>query len=194
MPASAREYPIALFADASAWADWLDQHHASSPGVWLQLAKKGGAVVSLSYAEALDAALCYGWIDGQKRSHDADSWLQKFTPRGAKSVWSRVNVAKIEALEAAGRMRAAGRAAVEAAQRDGRWARAYDSPARAEVPEDFRAALAAHPDAERFFATLSRANRYALLYRVQTAVRPETRARRITEFVAMLGRRETLHP
>ena len=194
MPTSPREYPIALFPDAGAWADWLEQHHASSPGVWLRLAKKRGALVSLSYAEALDAALCHGWIDGQKRSHDADSWLQKFTPRGARSVWSRVNVAKVEALEASGRMRAAGRAAVEAARRDGRWARAYDSPARAEVPDDFRAALTAHPDAERFFATLSRANRYALLYRVQTAMRPETRARRIAEFVAMLGRRETIHP
>ena len=194
MPTAPREYPIALFADAGAWAEWLEQHHASAPGVWLRLAKKSAALVSLSYAEALDAALCYGWIDGQKRSHDADSWLQKFTPRGAKSVWSRVNVGKVEALEASGRMREAARAAEEAARRDGRWARAYDSPARAEVPADFRAALAADPGAEQFFATLSRANRYALLYRVQTAVRPETRARRIAEFVAMLARRETIHP
>ena len=194
MPTSPREYPIAFFPDAGAWASWLEQHHASSPGVWLRLAKKGAPLASLSYAEALDAALCYGWIDGQKRSHDADSWLQKFTPRGPKSLWSRVNVDKVAALEAAGRMRPAGRATVEAAQRDGRWARAYDSPARAEVPDDFRAALAANPDAERFFATLSRGNRYALLYRVQTAVRPETRARRIAEFVAMLARGETIHP
>ena len=194
MPTAPREYPIVLCGDAQAWTDWLEQHHATGPGVWLRLAKKAGVLTSVTYAEALDVALCYGWIDGQKQRDDADAWRQKFTPRGAKSLWSKVNREKAEALVRSGQMRPAGQAAIDAAQRDGRWDRAYDSPAGAAVPEDLAAALAAHPDAHAFFATLSGANRYAILFRVQTAVRPDTRARRVAEFVAMLGRREVLHP
>ena len=194
MPTTPREYPVLDCADAEAWARWLAAHHAEAPGVWLRLAKKAGPLTSVSYADALEAALCEGWIDGQKRAHDDVSWLQKFTPRGARSLWSRVNREKAEALIASGRMQPAGLAAVEAARRDGRWDRAYDSPARATVPDDLRAALAAAPEAERHFATLSAANRYAVLHRVQTAARPETRARRIATLVAMLARGESLHP
>jgi uncharacterized protein YdeI (YjbR/CyaY-like superfamily) len=193
MAASPDEYPILLFADADAWEAWLSTHHDAERGVWLRLAKKAAALSSVSYAEALDVALCHGWIDGQKRTFDADSWLQKFTPRGKRSTWSRVNRDKVEALTAAGRMRPAGLAAVEAARADGRWDRAYDSPAAATVPPDLRAALDASPDAAAFFATLDGANRYAVLWRVQTAARPETRARRIEQLVSRLARGERLH-
>ena len=193
MAADSADYPILLFADQDAWASWLAEHHGSARGVWLRLAKKAAELSSVSYAEALDVALCYGWIDGQKKSYDADSWLQKFTPRGKRSVWSKVNREKVEALVAAGRVMPAGLAAVEAAKGDGRWDRAYDSPARATVPDDFQAALDAAPDAAAFFATLNGQNRYAILWRIQTAVKPETCARRIEQFVAMLSRGETLH-
>jgi uncharacterized protein YdeI (YjbR/CyaY-like superfamily) len=188
------ELPVELFPDATAWETWLGDHHASSRGVWLRLAKKGSGLHSVSYAEALDAALCFGWIDGQKRSYDARSWLQKFTPRGRKSVWSRVNRDKVAALTDAGRMRPAGEAAVEAARADGRWDAAYDPPSTATVPDDLAAALEASPEAAAFFATLNSANRYAILWRIQTAKRAETRARNIAKFVAMLERGETLHP
>lgn len=190
----APDYPILLFADRRAFRAWLDAHHAAAPGLWLRIAKGGAALRSVSYAEALDVALCYGWIDGQKQRHDAESFLQKFTPRRARSPWSKRNREHVERLLAAGEMHAAGLAAVAAAQADGRWDRAYDSARSATVPDDFAAALAAAPEAEAFFATLRGSQRYAFLYRIQTAVRPETRARRIGEFVAMLGRRETLHP
>lgn len=193
MNATPTDYPVLLFADQDAWAAWLAANHDTARGVWLRLAKKAAALTSVSYAEALDVALCYGWIDGQKRSFDAESSLQKFTPRGKRSTWSKVNRAKVEALVASGRMTPAGLAAVEAARADGRWDRAYDSPAAATVPDDLRAALDAAPAAAAFFATLSRQNRYSILWRVQTAVKPETRARRIEQFVAMLARGETLH-
>lgn len=194
MPPAAPDYPVLLFADQDAWAAWLADHHATARGVWLQLAKKGTDLRSPSYAEALDAALCYGWIDGQKKSHDAASWLQKFTPRGAKSTWSKINCDHVERLTRAGAMRAPGLAAVEAARQDGRWARAYDSPGSATVPDDFQAALHDSPDAAAFFAMLKSQNRYAILYRLQTAAKPETRARRIAQYVAMLERGETFHP
>jgi uncharacterized protein YdeI (YjbR/CyaY-like superfamily) len=193
MASPKREYPILLVADADAWADWLADHHASAAGVWLRLAKKGAPLASVTYAGALDVALCYGWIDGQKKSYDDTSWLQKFTPRGPKSLWSKVNREKAEAFIADGRMRPAGLAAVEAARRNGLWERAYDSSRRATVPDDLQAALDAHPKARAFFGTLSGANRYAILWRVQTAVRAETRARRIAGFIAMLERHETVH-
>ena len=187
------DYPILHVEHAAAWADWLDAHAGAASGVWLRLARKASALRSLSYAEALDAALCHGWIDGQRLAHDADSWLQKFTPRGRRSTWSKVNREKAEALISDGRMRAGGLAAVEAAKQDGRWDRAYDSPSRATMPDDFAAALARHPAARAFFDGMSGANRYAMLYRIQTAVRPETRARRIEQFVAMLRRGERIH-
>ena len=192
--APAPDYPIVLFADRAAFRAWLGAHHASQPGLWLQIATAASPLESVTYAEALDVALCFGWIDGQKRRHDAQSFLQKFTPRQKRSPWSKRNREHVERLTAAGEMHPAGLAAVAAAKADGRWDRAYDSASKATVPDDLRAALDAHPEAAAFFATLTGANRYAILYRVQTAVKPETRARRIAEFVAMLQRGETLHP
>jgi uncharacterized protein YdeI (YjbR/CyaY-like superfamily) len=187
------EYPVILFPDPAAWEAWLEEHHASAPGVWLRFAKKASALTSVNYAEALDVALCYGWIDGQVNKLDADSYVQKFTPRGKKSLWSKVNVGKVERLDAAGRMRPAGQAAVDAARADGRWERAYDSPGNATVPDDLARALAKSKKAQKFFDALDRANRYAVIWRVQTAAKPETRARRIAERVAMLARGEKLH-
>lgn len=191
-PAKA-ELPIVLFEDEGAWEAWLDAHHAESPGAWLRLAKKNAPIRSVTYAEALDVALCYGWIDGQKKSYDDDSWLQKFTPRGPKSLWSKINRDKVDALAAAGRMKPAGLLAVERAKEDGRWDAAYDSQRNATMPEDLQTALDATPAAKEFFATLNGANRYAILFRVQTAKKPETRARRIETLVAMLARGEKLH-
>lgn len=190
MPA---DYPIEHFPDLAAWERWLERHHDRAPGVWVQLAKKDAGLASVSRADALDAALCYGWIDGQSRSHDVASWLQKFTPRGKRSIWSQVNQAHVARLVAAGRMRPAGLAAVEAAKADGRWARAYAPASTATVPDDLQAALEASPRAHAFFSTLTGANRYAILHRVATAVKPETRERRIAKFVEMLARGETLH-
>ena len=188
------EYPIVLFDDQTAWREWLDHHHESERGVWLRLAKAASSLRSVSHAEALDVALCYGWIDGQTRKYDEDSWLQKFTPRSKRSTWSKRNREHVERLTAERQMRPAGLAAVEVAKNDGRWDRAYDSPAAATVPDDLAVALERSPEAKTFFATLSSANRFAILYRIQTAVRPETRARRIERFVGMLERGETLHP
>jgi uncharacterized protein YdeI (YjbR/CyaY-like superfamily) len=192
--APASDYPILLFADRAAFRKWLSAHHASRPGLWLRIAKAASSHRSVSYAEALDVALCFGWIDGQKKSDDADFFLQKFTPRQKRSPWSKRNREHVARLLAAGEMHPAGLAAIEAAKADGRWERAYDSPGTAAVPDDLRAALEARPKAKAFFATLNGANRYAILYRIQTAIRPETRARRIAEFVAMLERKEKLHP
>jgi len=185
--------PLSM-ADAAAWERWLRRHHAASDGVWLRVAKKGAAEGSVSYAEALEVALCHGWIDGQKQAGDAGHWLQRFTPRRARSIWSKVNRAKAEALIAAGRMQPAGLKEVERAKADGRWADAYDSVSAATVPPDLQAALDAAPQARAFFETLNSANRYAVLWRVQTAKRAETRARRIAQFVQMLARGEKLHP
>lgn len=181
-------------ANAQAWWDWLAKHHAASPGVWLQLDKKSGGATNLSYAEALDAALAWGWIDGQKASLDEAAWLQKFSPRRPRSIWSKINRDKVQALIDAGKMQASGLAVVTAAKNDGRWDAAYDPPSRVTVPDDFNSAMAANPAAAAFFLTLNATNRYALLHRVQTAKKPETRARRIGEFVAMLARGEKLHP
>jgi len=191
---AARDYPVALFRDQDEWTSWLDSNHATAPGVWLRIAKKGSALVSVTISEALDAALCYGWIDGQRNRLDADSYLQKFTPRRKRSVWSKVNRENVARLIRSGAMRPAGMAAIEAAKADGRWERAYDSPRSSTVPDDLQTALDASPQAKSFFETLKSNNRYAVLYRVQTAVKPETRARRIREFIAMLERGETLYP
>ncbi|MES2258946.1 MAG: YdeI/OmpD-associated family protein [Pseudomonadota bacterium] len=192
------EAPAALpevgFEDAQAWWQWLELHHAGSAGVWMRLAKKASGVASVSYPEALDAALCFGWIDGLKKSAGEQFWLQKFTPRARRSIWSKVNRDKALALEAAGRMQPAGRQEIERAQQDGRWEAAYDSSSSASVPEDLQAALDAQPQAKAFFATLKSHNRYAILFRIQTAKKAETRARRIEQFVAMLVNGDTLHP
>ena len=187
-----RDYPVIRFSDQSAFAAWLEEHHATEPGVWVQLSRVTSGVRSITRDQALDVALCYGWIDGQGRSYDADSWLQKFTPRGRRSVWSKRNREHVARLIASGEMQPAGMAAIEAARADGRWDRAYDSPSTATVPADLQVALDADPEARAFFATLKSAHRYAILHRIQTAVKAETRARRIAQFVAMLGRKETL--
>ncbi|MFD3165160.1 YdeI family protein [Herpetosiphon sp. NSE202] len=185
------ELPTLSFADQAEWRAWLATEHATSAGIWLKMAKKATGIASINYAQALDEALCYGWIDGQKKSFDEQYWLQKFTPRGKKSIWSKVNRDHIERLTAAGLMHAAGDAEVERAKADGRWDAAYDSPKNATVPDDFQAALDASPTAANFFATLKQANRYSFLFRIQTAKKPETRAKRIHDFVAMLERGET---
>ena len=192
--AKAREDPSLALPSADAWARWLAQHHASSPGIWLKLSKKGATTSSVTYAEALDVALAWGWIDSQKRPFDASAFLQRFTPRTARSPWSRINRDKATALISSGRMKAPGLVEVERAKQDGRWDAAYDGARTSTVPEDLAAALAASPRAKAFFSQLDGANRFAILYRVQTAKRPETRARRIAEFVAMLERHETIHP
>jgi uncharacterized protein YdeI (YjbR/CyaY-like superfamily) len=186
------DYPIKHFADQRAWKNWLDKHHATEAGVWLRYAKAKSALKSVNHAEALDVALCYGWIDGQARSLDEDSWLQKFTPRGKRSVWSKRNQEHVARLVAAGEMQPAGLAAIEAAKADGRWERAYDPPSTAQVPDDFQAALDVEPEAKAFFESLNASSRYVMLHRIQTAVKPETRARRVAQFVAMLRRGEKL--
>ena len=185
------ELPVILFENPAAWAAWLEANHADAPGIWLRLATKDAPIHSISYAEALDEALCYGWIDSQKKSYDEHSWIQKFTPRGRKSLWSKVNRDKVAALGE--RMKPAGLREVERAKEDGRWDAAYDSQRNATVPDDFQAALDANPAARDFFATLNGANRYSVLFRIQTAKKPETRARRIETLVAMLARNEKIH-
>jgi uncharacterized protein YdeI (YjbR/CyaY-like superfamily) len=189
------DLPELIVEDAAAWAAWLARRHASCEGVWLALAKRGGdAPTRLTYQEALEEALCYGWIDGQVRRSDADSYRQRFTPRRKRSAWSRRNVEIAERLFDEGRMKPAGKTAIEEARSDGRWQAAYAGPATIEVPDDLAAALAAEPKAAAMFARLTGQNRYAILYRLATAKRPETRARRLTTFVEMLARGETIHP
>jgi uncharacterized protein YdeI (YjbR/CyaY-like superfamily) len=181
------------FSSAERWAAWLAEHHAGSDGVWLEFAKKGSGETTLSYDEALEAALAYGWIDSQVRRLDERFYAQRFTPRRARSPWSKRNRELAEALIANGRMQPAGLAEVERAKGDGRWERAYDSPANATVPDDLQAALDANPKAAAFWETLTKQNRYAITYRLQDAKKPETRARRLATFVAMLKRGEKLY-
>ena len=182
------------FSSQAAWRAWLDANHAIERGIWLMLAKQASGMSSVTYAEAVDSALCYGWIDGQKKAMDDMWWLQKFTPRRPKSPWSKINRQKAEQLIESGAMQPAGLRAFEAAKADGRWARAYDSPATSTIPPDMQAALDANVEAAAFFATLDSRNRYAILYRIQAARRAETRTNRIEQFVAMLSRHETLYP
>lgn len=189
-----KDQPVMLFASQKDWAKWLDKNHAASSGIWMRLAKKTAELKSVNYAEALDVALCYGWIDGQKKSYDADSWLQKFTPRGAKSVWSKINRGKAEELIAAGKMTPAGLLTIEKAKQDGRWEAAYDSQSKAAVPEDFQSELEGNPKAKEFFVSLNSANRYAILFRIQTAKKAETRGKRIQQFIQMLEKGEKIHP
>jgi uncharacterized protein YdeI (YjbR/CyaY-like superfamily) len=185
--------PIRLFHSPGHWTAWLEKNHRKSQGLWLRLAKKDSALQSVTYAEALETALCYGWIDGQKRGESDEAWLQRFLPRTKKSIWSKINREKATALVADGRMKPAGLAAVEAAKKDGRWDAAYDSPKRATIPPDFQAALDTNPLAQRFFTDLDGANRYAVLFRIQTVKKAETRTRKIREFIEMLARRERIH-
>lgn len=191
MPA---ELPELLLPDADAWRDWLEEHHEASGGVWLVLHKKGGNVTALDYAGALEEALCFGWIDGQARRRDGESSFQRFGPRTKRSVWSLRNVERIERLEAAGRMRDAGRAAVASAKADGRWELAYAGPASAEVPEDLAAAIAAVPEAQAMFDVLTSQNRYALIFRLSQLRTAAARERKIAGFVEMLARHEAPHP
>lgn len=181
------------FSTQRAFEAWLAKNHASSDGVWLLIAKSGAEVPTVSYPQAVESALCYGWIDGQKKAFDAQSWLQRFTPRRARSLWSKVNRAKAEALIQAGRMKPGGMAEVDRARSDGRWDSAYDGARTSVVPPDLQRALDARPDAHAFFSTLDGANRYAVLWRVQTAKRAETRSRRIEMLVEMLARGEKIH-
>jgi uncharacterized protein YdeI (YjbR/CyaY-like superfamily) len=190
----AQSLPRLAFRDQQAWADWLQINHGTSSGLWIQLAKKGSAGRSLSYAEAVEVALCYGWIDGQSKGNNATSWLQKFTPRRKRSIWSKINREKAERLISEGRMQPAGLAEVGRARQDGRWEAAYDSPRVATVPADFQTALKNRPQASAFFGTLNSQNRFAILFRLQTAKKSGTRARRIEQFIRMLENHEKLYP
>jgi uncharacterized protein YdeI (YjbR/CyaY-like superfamily) len=189
-----QDLPIVSFTSAEAWAGWLGEQHAASGGVWLKIAKAGSGLPTVTYSEALDAALCFGWIDGQKGRFDDSSWLQRFGPRTPRSRWSKINRDRAEALIAGGQMRPAGLRAIEQAKADGRWDAAYDSSRTAAVPEDLERELAGNAAAREFFATLNSQNRYAILYRIQEAKKPETRARRIEKFVAMLANGEKIYP
>ena len=183
-----------LFKTQAAWSTWLSRNHASSAGVWMRIARTGAEVSSVTYPQALEEALRYGWIDGIKKSEDAQHWLQRFTPRSARSIWSKVNRDKALALIAGGKMQPSGLKEVERAQADGRWERAYDCVSASTVPDDLQAAFSKNKKAAAFFATLDSRNRYAVLFRIQTAKKPETRGRRIADFVAMLARGEKVHP
>lgn len=185
--------PTLEFETEKLFESWLAKNHSTSSGIWLKIFKKGSARLTVSYAQALDVALCYGWIDSQKKTFDEDAWIQRFTPRGTKSTWSKVNSSHVERLIAEGRMRPPGLRAVEAAKHDGRWQRAYDSPRVMSIPNDFLDQLKANKPAEAFFSGLNKANLYAIGFRLQTAKKQETREKRIKEIIRMLANGETLH-
>lgn len=189
----ADELPIHLFAEPGDLEAWLEENHASSEGIWLKIAKKGLAERSVTYVQALELALCFGWIDSQKRGLDETHFLQRFTPRRPRGRWSKINREKAEALIAAGRVRPAGMAEIEAAKADGRWEAAYEGQRSAKVPPDLQRELDANPAAAEFFASLDSANRYAIVYRLEEAKKPETRQRRLRTFLAMLERGEKIH-
>ena len=186
------DLPILPFADAGAWEAWLIAN-AASKGLWLKIAKKDSGIATVTYAGALDVALCHGWIDGQKRSFDGDYFLQRFTPRRPKGLWSKINIGHAERLIAEGRMRAGGQREIDAAKADGRWDAAYDGARNMEIPPELAAALAKNKKARMFFETLDKTNRYAVCWRVQTAKKPDTRAKRVEALVAMLARGEKIH-
>jgi uncharacterized protein YdeI (YjbR/CyaY-like superfamily) len=185
--------PVMLFKHKEAWETWLGKRYGSSVGLWLRLAKKSAKLQSVTYQEALEVALCYGWIDGQKKTYDGESWLQKFTPRKPKSIWSKINKTKAIGLIEQGRMQPAGLAAIESAKGDGRWDAAYDSHKTAVPSHDFQAALNKNAKAKAFFAALNSQNKYAILFRIQTAKKVETRQKRIKQFVQMLAKHEKLY-
>jgi uncharacterized protein YdeI (YjbR/CyaY-like superfamily) len=192
--AAKQDLPVLAFPSRQAWEAWLDEYHESSSGIWLKFAKKGSGIESVSHAEALEEALRHGWIDGQAAKFDEDHWLQRFTPRRPRSRWSRINRDKATELIERGDMKPAGLRQVELARADGRWDAAYEAQSTATVPDDLQRELDRHPAAREAFAALDSRNRYAILYRIQDARRPETRARRIRRYVAMLERGETIHP
>jgi len=187
------ELPVISFEKAEDWRNWLEENHNQEKGIWLRIYKKGTGHPSVTRGTALDEALCYGWIDGQAKKQDNESYLQKFTPRRSRSIWSKINIEHIERLEKEGKMRPAGRKAVEAAQADGRWEKAYDSPKNMEVPEDFITELSKDEKALAFFGTLNKTNRYAIAWRLQTAQKPETRERRKQVMLEMMARGEKFH-
>jgi uncharacterized protein YdeI (YjbR/CyaY-like superfamily) len=191
---AADDLPRLRFPSPAEWEAWLEEHHGASAGVWIEIAKKDAGIPSVRYPEVLDTALCFGWIDARREALDERFFLQRFTPRRSRSRWSRINREKAERLIAEGRMRPAGIAEVERAKADGRWQAAYESQRTSTVPADLQRELDARPRARAFFAGLSSQNRYAILYRLQDAKRPETRARRLARFVAMLEAGETIHP
>jgi len=184
---------VMLFPSQRDWAAWLNKNHRNSSGLWLRIAKKDSGLLSVSYKEALEIALCYGWIDGQKKPDNKEAWLQRFVPRSDKSLWSKINREAAMALIDAGKMKPSGLAAIEAAKQSKRWDAAYDSPKGSTIPSDFQAALDANPRAKKFFEILDRTNRYAVLWRIQTVKRAETRQRKIEQFIAMLEREEKIH-
>ena len=190
---AAADIPTLAFKDAPAWESWLTKNQAATNGIWMRIAKKASGKKSITYPEALEVALCYGWIDGLKRPESETTWLQRFTPRRQRSLWSKINRDKALGLIACGRMTPGGLQEIERAKQDGRWEAAYSSPGAATVPADFKKELDQHPAAKAFFRTLSRTNSYAILWRIQTAKKPETRTRRIREFVEMLEKGETIH-
>ena len=185
--------PIISFASPAEWDVWLVKNHATSNGAWLRIFKKDSGRQTISYAEALDEALCHGWIDGQKKSFDATSWLQKFTPRRPKSIWSKINTGHVARLHKLSKMKPGGIAAVEAAKQDGRWQAAYDSPGKATVPKDFLDQLGKNKKAKAFLETLNKTNLYSIAWRLQTAKKPETRERRMKAILAMLAKGEKFH-
>jgi len=191
--ANMADSPTRLFKSKKDWTAWLEKNHGRSAGIWVRLGKKGSGVKSVSKREALDVALCYGWIDGQGKSENEETWLQRFVPRSARSIWSKINRERVLALIASGEMKPAGLKAIENAKKNGRWEAAYDSPSGATVPKDFQDVLDGNAGAKAFFETLDRANRYAVLWRIQTVKKAETRARKIREFVGMLERGERIH-
>jgi uncharacterized protein YdeI (YjbR/CyaY-like superfamily) len=188
------DLPVIAFASASDWEQWLSKQPRSSKGIWLKLAKKGAGIESVSRQEAIDGALCHGWIDGQLQKFDEHYWLVRFTPRSAKSKWSSINQVKVQTLIETGRMSAAGIEEVNRAKADGRWEAAYPPQSQAEVPADLQLALDANPKAQRLFSKLDSANRYAILYRLHNSRKPEARASKIAKYVQMLARGETIHP
>lgn len=194
MPTKSTELPTLPFANKKKWTDWLAKQHDESSGVWLKLAKKDSGIPSITYDEAVDVALCYGWIDGQKKGFDDKYWLQKFTPRGAKSMWSKINTEKAERLIASGDMKPAGLKAIEAAKADGRWDAAYASQKNISIPEDFQAALDSNPKAKKVFESLKSAERYSFLFRLHHVKKPETRMKKIRQFIEMLERGEKINP
>jgi uncharacterized protein YdeI (YjbR/CyaY-like superfamily) len=191
---SAPDLPVRTFGSAADWCTWLEAEHATSGGCWLKIAKKNAAQPTVSYAEALEVALCFGWIDGQKRALDEHHWLQRFTPRKPGSRWSKINAASADALTAADRMRPAGQREVDAARADGRWDSAYAGQRASTVPDDLQQALDANPAAAAFFSSISSVNRYAIIYRIGSVKRAETRARKVAQYVQMLAERKTIHP
>lgn len=187
------EETVLAFKTAQAWRTWLTKHHAKSAGIWVRIYKKNSGIKTVTYAEALDEALCYGWIDGQKKTYNADSFLQKFTPRRPKSIWSKRNQEHVQRLIRQGRMTAAGKAEIDAAKADGRWEQAYDAPSTMQIPEDFLKALKKDQAAYDFYKTLNKTNTYAIAWRLQTAVRPETRAKRMESLLALMRAGKKLH-